>query len=77
MQASLLTMCMEALAETRAADQAGLKAQREATRRKQELAREAALAKGQESFIDALYYREMFDSPACWQTAAAVDRELA
>ena len=77
MQASLLTMCMAALAETRVADQAALKAQREAKRRKQELAREAALAKGQESFIDALYYREMYDSPACWKTAAAVDRELA
>ena len=76
MQQSLLTMCMEDKETTRAADRAALDAQRAEKRRKEELARKAAMAKGQEAFIDALYYREMYDSAACWKTPAIVDREL-
>ena len=68
---------MEDMATTRKADNAAVKVQREEKKRKEELARAAGMAKGQEAFIDALYYREMYDSPACWKTAAAVDRELA
>ena len=29
-----------------------------------------------EKYIDSLYYKEMFYSTACWDTVAAVDREL-
>jgi hypothetical protein len=77
MRQSLLTMCMQNVEATRDADRTALNAQRAAKRRKEELAREASMAKGQEAFIDALYYHEMYHSPACWKTAAAVDRELA
>ena len=77
MATSLLAMCMKYMSATRTADHAAVKAQREAKRVKEELARAAGMAKGQEAFIDALYYRDMYDSPACWKTAAAVDRELA
>ena len=55
MQSSLLMMCMEKIGATRAADQAALKAQREAKRRKEELKMEACMERGQEAFIDALY----------------------
>ena len=36
----------------------------------------AGEASAMEGYIDALYYREMYDSEACWRTPAAVDREL-
>ena len=29
-----------------------------------------------ESYIDAIYYHEMFHSNACWKTSSMVDREL-
>ena len=77
MRQSLLTTCMEDVQATRVADRSALDAQRAAKRREEELAREAVMAKGQEAYIDALYYREMFDSDACWRTAAAVDRQRA
>lgn len=77
MSDSLLTMSLEDMKEVRKKDGEALAAQRKAKRRKEELAKAASMEKGQEAFIDALYYHEMYGSAACWKTAQAVDRELA
>ena len=32
--------------------------------------------KASEHFIDALYYYEMYESPACWKTVSVMNMEL-
>ena len=76
MLSSLLTMAQEDAPYVRIRLRFDLKWQRDAKRRKEELARTHALAGATEAFIDALYLLEMFKSRACWTTAAAVDKEL-
>ena len=49
---------------------------RKEKRRKEELLKENENKKASEKFIDALYYYEMYFSPACWKTAKIVDREM-
>ena len=51
--------------------------QREARRRKEELAAEVGRHNATEEYVDRLYYHEMWGSAACWKTAAVAERELA
>ena len=57
-------------------DKTALLKQRQEKQRKEELMHEKCMKKASESFIDALYYHEMFGSAACWMTVSSVDREL-
>eukprot|EP00965_Chrysotila_dentata_P190854 6174150-Pleurochrysis_carterae.AAC.8 len=50
---------------------------REARCGREELAREAGIAKLSEAYIDALYYFEKWSSSACWKTKTQADAELA
>ena len=76
MRISLLYMTKEYAAKTRKYDNDALEAQRAEKRRKEELMKDNNKKKASESFIDALYYHEMYFSPACWKTENIVDREL-
>ncbi len=73
---SLLTMCMEDAPATQAQDREALSKQRQAKQQKEELMLEKGLTTAQELYIDALYYHEMFHSPACWKKATDVNRGL-
>ena len=73
---ALLQMAVEHEREQRKQDRADLAKQRDVRHAKEELARACDLASGEETYIDALYYHEMYLSAACWKTAEAVDAEL-
>ena len=60
----------------RSADRFDLYKQRTSKIRKEELIRDKMVLAVSGKYIDALYYNEMFYSAVCWNTAAAVDREL-
>ena len=76
MRISLPYMTKEYAAKTRKYDNDALEAQRAEKRRKEELMKDNNKKKASESFIDALYYHEMYFSPACWKTENIVNREL-
>ena len=50
--------------------------QRQARRRKEELALEVGRHNATEQYVDKLYYHEKWGSAACWKTVAVAEREL-
>jgi hypothetical protein len=77
MREALITMAARCRVAEAAVDRSDLEAQRAAKRRKEELAAENGREKASEGYIDALYYHEMWGSPACWKTAAKATAEYA
>ena len=77
MREALLTMAQRDCNSEARIDRADLAAQRAARQRKEELAGEQGREKASESYIDALYYYEMWDSEACWKTLAKAKSEFA
>ena len=76
MRTSLLKVVRDYISITQKRDQLALKKQRKEKQRKEQLLSEHGMAKASEAFIDALYYHEMYNSLACWKTAAMVNQEL-
>ena len=76
MKITLLTMARESVKDTRVYDRTALSKQRQEKQKKQELIQENCMKKASESFIDALYYHEMFGSASCWMNIPSVDCEL-
>ena len=74
MRISLL-MTKEYAAKTHKYDNDALEGQQAEKRRKEELMKDNNKKKASESYIDALYYHEMYFSPACWKTENIVDHE--
>jgi len=76
MRESLITAAMEDIPATCRGNREALDRQRGAKQRKEDLLREISMEHASETFIEALYYHDMFASPACWMTTKVVDREL-
>jgi hypothetical protein len=76
MKEAFLTMARLDAPSEMAQERADLSRQREARRRKEELAAEVGRHNATEQYIDQLYYHEMWDSDACWKTAAKAEKEL-
>ena len=76
MQEAFLTMAAREAPSEMAQERADLSGQREARRRKEELAAEVGRHNATEQYIDKLYYYEMWDSAACWRSAAKAVEEL-
>ena len=75
MREALITMAAGCVVAEAAVDRSDIEAQRAARRRKEELAAEKGREKAGEGYIDALYYFEMWGSPACWKTPAKATAE--
>jgi hypothetical protein len=58
-------------------ERADISTQREVRRRKEEIASEVGRHNATEQLIDAIYYFEMWGSPACWRTVAKAETECA
>ena len=76
MREALLTMGARDAPAEMAMERTDLSGQREARRRKEELAAEVGRHNATEQYIDRLYYYEMWGAPACWKTASKADTEL-
>ena len=57
-------------------DKADLDKQRNEKERKEAVLKKYQIVKASENLIDTLYYYEMFQSPACWKSAAIINREI-
>jgi hypothetical protein len=77
MREALTVMAARSCTAEAAVDRSDLKVQREARRRKEELAAEKGREKATEGYVEALYYFEMWESAACWKTAAEATAEYA
>ena len=77
MREALITMAARDNRSELAIDRADLESQRAARRCKEELASEKGRESASESYIDALYYFEMWGSAACWKTTTKADEEYA
>ena len=73
---SLVEICIKDAPAARASDKLDLSKQRTSKISKEDLLHDKMVLAVSEKYIDALYYKEIFYSAACWNTAAAVDREL-
>lgn len=73
---SLLRYAVSYAATMRAVERADLVEQRAVKLAKEEALRQAGLESATEEYIDAIYYRTMYDSPARWRTPADVTREV-
>ena len=76
MKNSLMLVAREDRDKLRKFDASALEDQRAEKERKEELLKMRGLKKATESYIDSIYYHEMYHSAACWKTSAAVDIEL-
>ena len=77
MKNSLLLVARDDCHKLQKLDALELQKQRDEKERKEEILKKQSLKNASEAYVDAIYYHEMFRSPACWRTSAAVDRELA
>ena len=75
MKVSLVNMCIYDASEARASDWLSLSKQRAAKIIKEELLHDKTVLAVSETYIDAVYYNNMFYSAAGWNTAAAVERD--
>ena len=57
-------------------DQLSLSKQGSAKRRKEDILRDKTVLAVSNKYIDVLHYDEMFYSAVCWNTDAAVEREM-
>ena len=71
-----MKMCIDDAPAARAADRLDISKQLTEKRSKEELLSEKTVLSESEKYIDVLYYNEMFYSGLCWNTAAAVGRDL-
>ena len=76
LKAAILTMAQRDAPSEMTRERADLSAQREARRRKEELALEVGRHNATEQYVDKLYYHEKWGSAACWKTVAVAEREL-
>jgi hypothetical protein len=68
LQEGIIMVAMTDAPATRKRNNEDLERQAKARRIKEELIKEKGLEKATEDYIDALYYYQMYFSPACWKT---------
>ena len=68
LQEAIIIVAMTDAPNTRKHNNEDLEKQATARRIKEELIKEKGLEKATEEYIDALYYYQMYFSPACWKT---------
>ena len=74
---AIVSVAMEDAPSTRKQNTAAIQAQDTARREKEEMFKERNLENATEEFIEALYYHQMYFSPACWKDdPRCVAREL-
>ena len=76
MRRSLLKLVIKIAADERKSEQKLLAAQREKKQQKSESLVEKRIEAATEAYVDKLYYREMYDSPACCCTVREMRAEL-
>ena len=76
MQQSLIQTAVELSAEVRKSEQDALTRQREKRREKEATLRDNKLKNVQKSYINKLFYRDMYDSARRWKNKNQVDTEL-
>ena len=74
MSQSLLQIALDLLSQVRADERDALEKQREKKRVKKETMLKRRLDAATREYVDKLYYREMYNSAACWRTCAQVNR---
>ena len=67
---------MELSSQVRADERDALEKQQEKKRVKNEAMLKRRLHAATHKYVDKLYYREMYDSAACWRTCAQVNQEM-
>ena len=76
MSQSLLQTAIELSTEVCIQERSAIKRQREKKREKEDMLRSKRLLNATKTYIDKLYYRDKYDSPACWKTPRIIDTEL-
>ena len=76
MAQSLLQTAIKLSSEVQQAERDALEKQQMRKQEKKSTLLKARLEAATTTYVDKLYYREMFDSAACWKTCKQVDSEL-
>ena len=76
MAESLLQTALELSSEVRQTERDALDRQQQRKQEKKAALLKERLEAATKAYVDKLYYREMFDSAACWKTCKQVDSEL-